>query len=239
VRALLGAGTPEELAARRALLLWLFDSALSLLVILLLPPQPDPNPTSSTRCQTRGWTQTLPNRVDRWRRANAPGRGWTSGAVVPVLAPVMWCAWGQAGCATGLDAKASDGAGRHGFPKSGRQDWTQTTRGWSIATGKRHRRAWRRGAFARAGARQGAGRGGVGPGWISRKAYDGAGRYGPGMGLEAQVLVQLRAAHANVPVGVRLEIGRLEIPVPPPSQGLPAPRQRPSSRRLGIRRKPT
>jgi hypothetical protein len=50
MRALLGAGTPKELAARRAPLLWLFDPALSLLVILLLPPQPDPNPTSSTRC---------------------------------------------------------------------------------------------------------------------------------------------------------------------------------------------
>ena len=50
MRALLGAGTPEELAARRAPLLWLFDPALGLLVILLLAPQPDPDPTSSTRC---------------------------------------------------------------------------------------------------------------------------------------------------------------------------------------------
>jgi transposase len=50
MRLLLGAGTPKELAARGAGLLWLFDSALGLLVILILPPQPTPDPTSSTRC---------------------------------------------------------------------------------------------------------------------------------------------------------------------------------------------
>jgi len=50
MRALLGAGTPKQLAARGAGLLWLFDADLGLLVILLLPPQPGPDPTSSTRC---------------------------------------------------------------------------------------------------------------------------------------------------------------------------------------------
>jgi transposase len=50
MRALLGVGTPKQLAARGARLLWLFDPNLGLLVILLLPPQPGPDPTSSTRC---------------------------------------------------------------------------------------------------------------------------------------------------------------------------------------------
>jgi transposase len=50
MRQLVGAGTPKELAARRAGLLWLFDPDLGLLLILLLPPDPAPDPTSSTGC---------------------------------------------------------------------------------------------------------------------------------------------------------------------------------------------
>ena len=50
MRLLLGAGTPKELAARGAALLWRFDADLGLLVILILIPQPRPNPTSSTGC---------------------------------------------------------------------------------------------------------------------------------------------------------------------------------------------
>jgi len=50
MRALLGAGTPKELAARGAGLLWLLDPDLGLLVILILPPDTGPDPTSSTGC---------------------------------------------------------------------------------------------------------------------------------------------------------------------------------------------
>ena len=50
MRLLLGAGTPKELAARGAGLLWLFDADLGLLVILILIPEPRPDPTSSTGC---------------------------------------------------------------------------------------------------------------------------------------------------------------------------------------------
>jgi transposase len=50
MRQLLGAGTPKELAARGAGLLWLLDPDLGLLVILILPPDTNPKPTSSTRC---------------------------------------------------------------------------------------------------------------------------------------------------------------------------------------------
>jgi transposase len=50
MRQLIGAGTPKELAARGAALLWLFDSDVGLLVILILPPDAGPDPTSSTGC---------------------------------------------------------------------------------------------------------------------------------------------------------------------------------------------
>jgi hypothetical protein len=50
MRALLAAGTPKELAAQGAGLLWLLDPDLGLLVILILPPEAWPEPTSSTGC---------------------------------------------------------------------------------------------------------------------------------------------------------------------------------------------
>lgn len=50
MRLLLGAGTPKELVARGAALLWLLDPDLGLLLVLILPPDTDPKPTSSTRC---------------------------------------------------------------------------------------------------------------------------------------------------------------------------------------------
>ncbi|HJU77167.1 MAG TPA: transposase [Sphingomicrobium sp.] len=50
MRALLGAGTPKELAARGTALLWLLDPDLGLLMILVLPDEARPQPTSSTGC---------------------------------------------------------------------------------------------------------------------------------------------------------------------------------------------
>jgi transposase len=50
MRALLGAGTPKELAARDARLLWLFHPDVGLLVVLVLPRQAWPGRTSSTGC---------------------------------------------------------------------------------------------------------------------------------------------------------------------------------------------
>jgi hypothetical protein len=50
LRARLGAGTPKQLAARGARLLWLLDPDVGLLVILNLPPDTGPEPTSSTGC---------------------------------------------------------------------------------------------------------------------------------------------------------------------------------------------
>jgi transposase len=50
MRALLGAGTPRQLAARSARLLYLLDPERGLLVILILPPDARPAPTSSTAC---------------------------------------------------------------------------------------------------------------------------------------------------------------------------------------------
>ena len=50
MRQLIGAGTPKELAARGAWLLWLFDPDIGLLVLLILPPEAGPEPTSSTGC---------------------------------------------------------------------------------------------------------------------------------------------------------------------------------------------
>jgi hypothetical protein len=50
MRQLIGAGTPKELAARSVRLLWLLDPDIGLLVILILPPDAEPDPTSSTGC---------------------------------------------------------------------------------------------------------------------------------------------------------------------------------------------
>ncbi len=50
MRQLLGVGTPNELATRGTRLLWLVDPDIGLLVILILPPDVRPNPTSSTGC---------------------------------------------------------------------------------------------------------------------------------------------------------------------------------------------
>ena len=50
MRQLLGAGTPKELAAQGAGLLWSLDPDLGLLLILILPPEARPGPTSSTGC---------------------------------------------------------------------------------------------------------------------------------------------------------------------------------------------
>ena len=50
MRQLIGAGTPKELAARGARLLWLLDPDIGLLVLLILPPEAGPEPTSSTGC---------------------------------------------------------------------------------------------------------------------------------------------------------------------------------------------
>jgi transposase len=50
MRLLLGAGTPRALAARGAKLLWLLDPEVGLLLILILPPDPAPEATSSTGC---------------------------------------------------------------------------------------------------------------------------------------------------------------------------------------------
>jgi transposase len=50
MRALLGAGTPRQLAAKGGLLWWLFDPAAGLLMVLLPPPDAPPDPTSSTGC---------------------------------------------------------------------------------------------------------------------------------------------------------------------------------------------
>jgi transposase len=50
LRQLIGAGTPKELAARGAWLLWLLDPDLGLLLILILPHGTGRNLTSSTDC---------------------------------------------------------------------------------------------------------------------------------------------------------------------------------------------
>lgn len=50
MRQLIGAGTPKELAARGAGLLWLLVPDLGLLAILILPPEAGSEPTSSTGC---------------------------------------------------------------------------------------------------------------------------------------------------------------------------------------------
>ena len=42
LRQLIGAGTPKELAARGARLLWLIDPDIGLLVIIIMPTKPTP-----------------------------------------------------------------------------------------------------------------------------------------------------------------------------------------------------
>jgi hypothetical protein len=48
MRQLIGAGTPKELAARGAAPLGLLPPDVGLLLILILPPEAAPDPTSST-----------------------------------------------------------------------------------------------------------------------------------------------------------------------------------------------
>jgi hypothetical protein len=50
MRQLIGAATPQAPAARGAALLWLPDPAGGLLVLLILPPDAGPEPTSATGC---------------------------------------------------------------------------------------------------------------------------------------------------------------------------------------------
>lgn len=50
MRQLIGAGTPRELAARGARLLWLLHPDVGLLVVVILPSEAGPEPTSSTAC---------------------------------------------------------------------------------------------------------------------------------------------------------------------------------------------
>jgi hypothetical protein len=50
MRQLIGAGTPQALAARGAALLRLPDPDRGLLVLLILPPDAGPEPTSATGC---------------------------------------------------------------------------------------------------------------------------------------------------------------------------------------------
>jgi transposase len=50
LRALLGAGTPRELAARGGVLVWLADPEARVAILLILVPVAPPNPTSSTGC---------------------------------------------------------------------------------------------------------------------------------------------------------------------------------------------
>jgi transposase len=50
MRLLLGAGTPKELAARGSFLVCLIDPGARLVVVLVVPPEPSPQPTPSTGC---------------------------------------------------------------------------------------------------------------------------------------------------------------------------------------------
>ena len=50
MRALLGAGTPKAAAARSGALLWLADSTAGLALLIIVPPNAPPDPTSSTAC---------------------------------------------------------------------------------------------------------------------------------------------------------------------------------------------
>jgi transposase len=50
MRALLGAGTPKAAAARSGALLWLLDPTAALVILIVLPPDTSPDPTSSTAC---------------------------------------------------------------------------------------------------------------------------------------------------------------------------------------------
>jgi hypothetical protein len=50
MRALLGAGTPKAAAARGGALLWLADATAGLAILIIVPPNTPPDPTSSTAC---------------------------------------------------------------------------------------------------------------------------------------------------------------------------------------------
>jgi hypothetical protein len=75
MRALLGAGTPKELAAQGAGLLWLLDPERGLLVILSCRPTPGQNPLPQravdARLRSRDRTQSG---SDRTQPANADRR---------------------------------------------------------------------------------------------------------------------------------------------------------------------
>jgi transposase len=78
MRQLIGAGTPKELAARGAALLWLFAPDVRLLVILIRPPDAGPKPTSSTGCshvrgQASGQDSASPACAEPSRDGDAPG----------------------------------------------------------------------------------------------------------------------------------------------------------------------
>lgn len=50
MRALLGAGTPKELATRGGILFWLLDAVAGAIILVILPAQAPPDPTSATAC---------------------------------------------------------------------------------------------------------------------------------------------------------------------------------------------
>ena len=50
MRVLIGAGTPKGAAARGEALLWLVDPTVGLVVLIIVPPDAPPEPTSSTAC---------------------------------------------------------------------------------------------------------------------------------------------------------------------------------------------
>ena len=50
MRALLGAGTPKELATRGGIPFWLTDPTAGLVVVVILPAEAPPDPTSATAC---------------------------------------------------------------------------------------------------------------------------------------------------------------------------------------------
>ena len=50
MRTLLGAGTPKAAAARGGALLWLAEPSVGLVILIVLPTDAPPDPTSSTAC---------------------------------------------------------------------------------------------------------------------------------------------------------------------------------------------
>jgi hypothetical protein len=71
MRQLTGAGTPKELAARGARLLWLLDPDVGLLVILIPPPEPGPDPLPQ-----RAVNAWLTERVAAGRGGATPESRW-------------------------------------------------------------------------------------------------------------------------------------------------------------------